>query len=193
MAMYQSKQSVTKSLPTCAVSELLRAQRPQLSTWYATPLTDSQLAQLLSACQQELQTRLCNGGSCFALHVLQLVCRFRQQAGVELAYQQLRTSAQDVSEQALLELVYGQLLTSRKMTGAHRHLADGFSLAAPVLSSTEYFQLVRRHELLGWLALSDVASAPQALAALLAEAAVIKKLQGGAALPRGSAHRDTLG
>ena len=156
-------------------------------------MTDSQLAQLLSVCQQELQTRLCNGGSCFALHVLQLVCRFQRQANVELAYQQLRTSAQDASEQALLELVYGQLLASRKKTGAHQHLADGFALAAAVLSSTEYFQLVRRHELLGWLVLSDAASVPQPLDALLAEAAVIKKLQGDAGLPHSLAHRDTLG
>ena len=193
MTMYQQKQVVTEPGQNCAVTALLHQQCPQLSEWYATPLTRSRLVTLQSALQQELQTRLCNGACCYALHVLQLVCRFQCRIDVELDYQQLLAAVQNVPEQALLELVYGQLLASCKQTGAHQHLADGFTLAAEYLSSADYFRLVRQHELLGWLALADTASAPQQLQSLLAEAAVIKQLQGDTGVPFGATHRDTLG
>ena len=193
MTMYQQKQSVTEPGQSCAVTALLHQQCPQLSEWYATPLTRSRLVYLQSALQQELQTRLCNGASCFALHLLQFVCRFQYRIDVQLDYQQLLAAVQNVPEQALLELVYGQLLASCKQTGAHQHLANGFALAAEYLSSTDYFRLVRQHELLGWLALADTASAPQQLQSLLAEAAVIKQLQGDTGVSFGATHRDTLG
>ncbi len=191
--MYQQKQVVTEHGQNCAVTALLHQQCPQLSEWYATPLTRSRLVYLQPALQQELQTRLCNAASCYALHILQLVCRFQCRIDVELDYQQLLAAVQNVPEQALLELVYGQLLASCKQTGAHQHLADGFALAAEYLSSADYFRLVRQHELLGWLALADAASAPQQLQSLLTEAAVIKQLQGDTGVPFGATHRDTLG
>lgn len=193
MTMYQQKQAVTEPGQGCAVTTLLHQQCPQLSEWYATPLTRSRLVYLQSALQQELQTRLCNGASCYALHLLQFVCRFQYRIDVQLDYQQLLAAVQNVPEQALLELVYGQLLASCKQTGAHQHLADGFALAAEYLSSADYFRLVRQHEMLGWLALADTASAPQQLQSLLAEAAVIKQLQGDTGVPFGATHRDTLG
>ena len=191
--MCQQKQSVTEPGQSCAVTALLHQQCPQLSEWYATPLTRNRLVSLQSALQQELQTRLCNGASCYALHLLQFVCRFQYRIDVQLDYQQLLAAVQNVPEQALLELVYGQLLASCKQTGAHQHLADGFALAAEYLSSADYFRLVRQHELLGWLALADTASAPQQLQSLLAEAAVIKQLQRDTGVPFGATHRDTLG
>ena len=193
MTICQQKQAVTKPGQNCAVTALLHQQCPQLSEWYATPLTRGQLVYLQSAVQQELQRRLCNGVCCSALHLLQLVCRFHYRFDVELDYQQLLAAVQTVPEQALLELVYGQLLASCKQTGAHQHLADGFALAAEYLSSADYFRLVRQHELLGWLALADSASAPQQLQSLLAESAVIKQLQGDTGVPFGATHRDTLG
>jgi hypothetical protein len=193
MTICQQKQSITESWQGCAISTLLHEPPPRLSAWYATPLTRRQLANLQSATQQELQTRLCNGASCYALHVLQFVFRFQQQVDVEPGYQQLLAAAQNVPEQALLELVYGQLLASCKQTGALQHLANGFALAAGFLSSTDYFRLLRQHESLGWLRFATTASAPQSLQFLLTEAAVIKQLQGETGVPFEAAHLDTLG
>ena len=193
MSMCQLKQSVSEPGQGCPVTALLHHRQPLLSAWYAAPLSRDKVTRLQVAVQDELQTRLCNAASCFQLHVVRLVCRFQRQADVELEYQQLLTAVQDASEQALLELVYGQLLTSCKQAGAHQHLADGFVLAADYLSSTDYFQLLRQHELLAWLPLSETPSLPQQLASLLAEAAVIKQLQGGADVQFGRAHLDTLG
>lgn len=191
--MCQLKHAVTESFRDCDAAALLHRHMPSLSAWYANPLSAEQAVQLQLAAQRELQARLCSGASCFPLHVLQLVCRFQRQLAIELDYRQLLAAVEDVREQALLELVYGQLLASRKLSGAHQHLADGFVLAADCLSSTDYFQLLRQHELLDWLVLSDTACLPQSQADLLAEAAVIKQLRGVAGAPFVSTHLDTLG
>ena len=193
MIICQQKQSITEFLQGSAISALLRESPLALSAWYATPLTRHQLAKLQFATQQELQTRLRNGASCYAVHVLQFVFRFQQQVDVEPGYQQLRAVAQNIPEQALLELVYGQLLASCKQTGALQHLEDGFALAAEFLSSTDYFRLLRQHELLGWLRFAASASVSQPLQSLLAEAAVIKQLQGESGVAFEAAHLDTLG
>jgi len=193
MAICQQKQSITEPWQGGAISALLHESPLALSAWYATPLTRRQLAKLQSATQQELQTRLRNGAPCYAVHVLQFVLRFQQQVDVEPGYQLLQAAAQNVPEQALLELVYGQLLASCKQTGAREHLADGFALAAGFLSSTDYFRLLRQHELLGWLRFAATASVSQPLQSLLAEAAVIKQLQGETGVAFEVAHLDTLG
>jgi hypothetical protein len=193
MSIYQLKQPVSEHGQGRAATALLCVRRPLLSAWYGTPLSRDRVACLQVAAQDELQARLCSGTPCFQLHVLQLVCRFQGQADVGLAYEKLLTAAQDVFEQALLELVYGQLLISCKKAGAHQHLADGFVLAADYLASADYFQLVRQHELLACLPLSEIPSLPQPLESLLAEAAVIKQLQGGTGAQFGRTHLDTLG
>ena len=96
-------------------------------------------------------------------------------------------------DRALLELVYGQLLMGRKLSPAGEHLARGFRLAVPWLSSAGYFELVRRHERLDCLRLTDTPAPPQGLAALLAEAAVVQRLQTGGRGRRPNEHRDTVG
>ncbi|MDE2089269.1 MAG: hypothetical protein KGJ12_04550, partial [Gammaproteobacteria bacterium] len=80
-------------------------------------------------------------------------------------------------DQALVELVYGQLLMSRKLYGAMEHLTAGFARAANLFAPDEYFSVLKRHALLGHLSLSERPSAPQDLASLLTEAAVIRRLE----------------
>ena len=150
-------------------------------------------ADLHASCEQALQSRLRDGAPCFQLRVLQLVCHFWLTQAITLEYERLQVSATGSDAQALLELVYGQLLFSCKYRQAHRHLERGFSLAAPLLGAADYFQLVRRHELLGYLSRSDTPSLPQPLDALLAEAAVIRRLQQGVGRQYPCAHLDTVG
>ncbi len=95
--------------------------------------------------------------------------------------------------QALVELVYGQLLISRKLAGALEHLDRGFTLAIPRLESGEYFTLLRRHELLRALPLHATASAAQSLSDLLTEARVIRRLQPHGRRRTAHPHDDTLG
>lgn len=193
MPVHQLKQAVTGTDLGCTAAGLLHGQRPLLSVWYGDPLSRASAARLQAVAQRELQARLCATAPCFQVHVLQLVCQSRAQAGIELAYEKLRPAANDTHDLALLELVYGQLLTSCKKTGASQHLAEGFALAASHLATADYFALLRQHELLACLPLSDTPSLPQDLASLLAEAAVIKQLQAGECQPYRQAHRDTVG
>lgn len=193
MPSYQLKQSVTGVGQGFAAGGLLHGQRPLLSVWYGQPLSRERATALHAVAQSELQVRLRKGTPCFQIHLLQLVCHFRHQVGSVQEYEKMQMVATDTFELALLELVYGQLLTSCKQAGAHQHLADGFALAVDYLASDEYFQLLRQHELLGWLPLSETPSLPQELASLLAEAAVIRQLQEGGGMQCTSTHLDTTG
>ena len=191
--MYQLKQSVTEPRHGCVAARLLRQKSPLLSAWYANPLSPDTVAGLQAALQRELQARLCSGAPCFQCHVLQLVCHFQEQVDASFEYEELQTAASNMLEQALLELVYGQLLMSCKQTGASKHLADGFTLAAGELASVDYFQLVKQHELLAFLPLSDTPSLPQDLEPLLAEAGVIKQLRDSDCKQYRLPHLDTVG
>ena len=74
-----------------------------------------------------------------------------------------------------------------------QYLARGFSLAVPYLESAEYFTLLRRHELLAGLHLTDTPSPPAPLQNLLAEAAVVGCMQQSDRRHVRALNLDTLG
>lgn len=172
---------------------LLTGQLPPLSGWYGEPLGVAMAASLHARAQDALQQRLCVNRAAFPLHVLQLACDFWRHEYGTTAYETLAAAAGGRRDQALLELVYGQLLMARKLHQADSHLAHGFGLAVPWLASASYFELVRRHELLSFLRLTDRAAEAQGLAALLSEAAVIRRMRDRMSHSRTGEHRDTVG
>jgi hypothetical protein len=177
----------------CTAAGLLKTAWPSLAGWYADPIAAPDARALLDTAQRRLQSRLCRGGRCFPLHVLGMICHHWLQPVSALEYQQLSTLTCDDSERALVELVYGQLLISGKRLPARQHLERGFSLAARHLETADYFLLLRRHELLGFLPLSGMSAIPQDLRSLLNEAAVIKRLREGERRHHTNTHHDTLG
>jgi len=182
------------SLPKpVAAASLLGRERPSLAGWYADPPAQGVAEALHAGAEQALQARLRAGEPGFQLRVLQLVCNFWLAEAITLEYRRLLDVAADARELALLELVHGQLLVSCKSWQAQQHLERGFALAVPLLEAADYFHLVRRHELLGYLCMSDTPSLPQTLDALLAEAAVIRRLQQGTGRQHYCAHLDTVG
>jgi hypothetical protein len=178
--------------PIHPAERLLDAPQPSLSDWYGEPLNAAAATCLHTRAQLALQARLYANHGVFALHVLQFACDYWRRNGAP-AYDTLLAAAGSRREQALLELVYGQLLIGRKLRVASMHLARGFELAAPWLASADYFELVRRHELLACLRLTDVPSLPQGLAALLAEAVVVRRLRNTNHRHSVGTHCDTLG
>jgi len=174
-------------------ASLLAPVQASLSAWYAEPLAGAVAKNIEAAAALALQQCLRAGAPCFQLQLLQLLCRFWQAGAVARDYAQLMVAADGTRERALLELVYGQLLVCRKYRQAHRHLQSGFSLAATQLAAADYFTLLRRHELLGYLCLADTPAPPRDLDALLAEAAVIRRLCGEHGREYRSAHLDTVG
>lgn len=181
-----------ESLP---LALLLAGAPASLAEWFATPLTADAARTLQKQAQQTIQHALRHGEPVFPVQVLEMLCRGHSGVDTAELYQaQLRSAASDY-ESALLELAYGQLLASFKRPAALQHLAAGFRLAAPLVSSQEYFRLLRRHEMLATLVYSGVADRALDLPDLLAEAAVIARLrQGDRSRSRSpSEHLDTLG
>ena len=191
--MNHEKQLVEAANASPIAARLLGRQAPSLSDWYGDPVSKDVAQGLAAIAQDELRTRLCEGGACFQLHVLLLICHFREGRGIELEYEQLAASCGIKRERALLELVYGQLLISCKCRDAVQHLNIGFSLAVDFLDSSDYFRLVRQHELFDYLPVSPKPSPPLKLESLLSEAGVIKRLQEGAGRRYDNTHHDTVG
>ena len=175
------------------VARLLGRQAASLSDWYGDPVSKDAAQTLAAIAQSGLRSRLCQGGDCFQLHVLLLAADFWMGGSPGLGYEQLAAAAANNRERALLELVYGQLLISCKCRHALQHLGCGFSLAVDFLGTSDYFRLVRQHELLALLPASTGPSAPLDLESLLTEAAVIKRLQAGTGRRYDHAHHDTVG
>jgi len=187
------KQSVTDGPRQGPLARLLACEGYSLADWYATPLSPAQAGTLLSLTQQAIQGRLRRGGSCIPLQLLLAICRFwleEQRARTALYWPYPAGSAREV---ALQELVHGQLLVSRKLRPAEVHLSLGFRAAAPLLETSDYFRLLREHELLACLPLSGQPATAQDLPALLNEAAVIRCLQRGDRRRPAWPHLDTLG
>lgn len=184
---------ITQAIPGHPAADLLRPQRPSLAAWYARPLAAGKLARLQLAAAAGLQSRLCKGGSSFRPQLLQLVCCSLAGTDIEPGYRQLSATVHDARDTALLELVYGQLLISRKLRPAIKHLEQGFLRAARYLESGDYLRLLRRHDLLGNLVLTGTPADPQPLDALLSEAAVIRRLREHTGRRIQDTHHDTVG
>jgi hypothetical protein len=171
----------------------LGERQASLATWYGEPLSASDAERLNAGTGKALRFSLCAGMPVFQLQLQQLLGHYWMDVSIALEYRQLAASATDKRDRALLEIVYGQLLFSRRQSPALLHLDRGFSLAADHFAATDYFLLVRRHDLLRHIPLSDVRVAPQGLQSLLAEAAVIRQLQGAGRHIRSESHYDTIG
>jgi hypothetical protein len=168
---------------------------PQVSlvAWYGDPMDNADAEQLVAETEKTLTHCLCAGLPVFRLQVTKLLCHYWMDFCILPEYRQLTALAGGERDRALLELVYGQLLLSRRRMPALQHLDCGFRLAAGYLEATDYFLLVRRHDLLRYLPLSAAGVAPQGLQSLLAEAAVIRRLQGARRNTCSVSHSDTLG
>ncbi len=166
-----------------------------LARWYGLVLDAGAAEQLVGQCRVQLRL-----GNISAFHGFWLECevmkgRFWLEGGCEADYQYLKVKAEGAVESALLELVYGQLLMSRKLCSANFHLDKGFWLAAGLLSARDYFRVLRRHRDLECLVLTDTPAPPRTLEELIKEAGVIRRLTRGEAgicnNPKG--HGDTVG
>jgi hypothetical protein len=175
------------------VSSLFEQVPPSLSAWYADPLDTGLAGDLLARAEAGQQACLRAGESCFRLRILAIICHAWLGSEPEIPGEELAALAGDGHESALLDLVQGQLLASRKISGAMEYLHNGFRLAAPHLGPREYFGLLYQHELLGNLPYSRESSVPQSLASLLNEAAVINRLRSEERKFCTCSHRDTAG
>lgn len=184
--------NITKDAAWTAAA-LLRESPAPLSAWYGNPMTAESAEHLLSRARMQQQERLRAGAASFQLQLLETLCHDWLGTGTDKGFAEPGALAGRRHERALLRLVRGQLLASRKACGATTYLTAGFREAAPLLESADYFALVRQHELLEYLPWSEKPSMALALDELLTEAAVIKQLRSGQTDMRACLHQDTVG
>lgn len=167
----------------------------RLSAWYARPLDPGAAAALLATAHAQLHRPRATLRPAFPWLLWRLVARFWLGRCVEADRRNLPAAARDGRDRALADLVYGQLLMSRKLERAPRYLEAGFHALVPWLTAREYLQVLRRHERLGDLVLRPSPSPPRDLETLLIEAAVIRRLAGPAPRRRRyhGSHCDTAG
>lgn len=165
-----------------------------LAGWYATPLEAAIAGRLSEQLRRAEQRALAGNQAVYAARLGLLIAGFWSGRQVENDHRSLRATATS-AQQALADLVYGQLLVSCKRSGAQQLLKLGFAAAAGQLAATDYFAVLKRHELLTHLVLTPTGSPPQALADLLVEAKIIKQLKDKARRGRSfpDTHDDTLG
>jgi hypothetical protein len=164
-----------------------------LAAWYASPLTEIQAAALQTQARQLQQRTLTSGVSALAPRLADMIAGFWLGRVVAHDHRSLIATS-PTTDLAAVELVYGQLLMSRKLASAMWHLDRGFELASATLAPAAYFLLLRRHEQLRNLVLTSAGALPQTLPELLQEARIIQSLQsaGGRQRNRRHPHEDTL-
>lgn len=162
------------------LSVLLSGQTASLASWFAGPLTPQQAEVWLETIRHQVRRAVIEGQDLCAVRLAELVVRYWYGYGIDADYQNMLALRRERREGAMLELCYGQLLIARKNNMAWQHLDSGFQLAAHILRPEEYFVVLKRHELLRLLVLSEHPSAPLRLDELLTEARVIQQLKGPA-------------
>ena len=158
-----------------------------LGHWYADPIDAETAHRLLERC------RVHRRGRRPFTRALELAARFQLNESIDFDYRLLVDELRPHPHAAaLLELVYGQLLISRKLRAGITHLKRAEQLAARLFAPGDYFTVIERHELLAELALGDAPSPPLPLESLLTEARVIRRLRGPRRPIPVSDHSDTM-
>ena len=158
-----------------------------LGHWYADPIDAETAHRLLKHCHARRRGRRP------ITRTLELAARFQLNEAIDFDYRLLADELRPHPHTAaLLELVYGQLLISRKLRAGLNHLKRAERLAARLFTPGDYFTVVERHELLAELALDDTPSPALPLESLLTEAHVIRRLRGPRRPIPVSDHSDTM-
>lgn len=176
------------------IPEIWRQQTLCLSAWQAEPVSQATASEMLEGVRVHLQHAYHNGSETPILKIMEMTALFQLGQYQYADFNNLMCTLDSEKYRALACLVYGQLLVSQKYSGAHEMLKQGFDRIQPWLQADEYFTLLKRHQQLASLALSQSGSDALSLQELLNEAAVVRKLQGEV---RDRTHRgkqtDTLG
>ncbi|HEY9147811.1 MAG TPA: hypothetical protein VIQ22_02280 [Gammaproteobacteria bacterium] len=149
-----------------------------LGRWYADPLSPDEARQLLKQTEQREEKRKRHGGGTLICGLQRMVARFWLGGDIADDYQLLRPAAARTAHgEALLKLVYGQLLSSRKLAAGLPHLESGFRRATSLFAAGDYLEVMNRHRLLRQLPLTDTPVPAEPLETLLTTARVIERMR----------------
>ena len=174
------------------LQHLLSGRTLSLAAWLADPLPASDAETWSGTIRQQLRTCHARGRPCFQVRLAEIIARHWRGQDTAMNYQNLLAILDSDRHRAQLDLCYGQLLIACKRLGAWRYLDDGFQRSANLLGSEEYFTVLRRHNRLRYLSLSENGADPVELDGLLREAAVISRLTGRGRRLVNAKHQDTV-
>lgn len=148
-----------------------------LGRWYAEPQDADEAQRVFVEVSQRMERRLRHGGGTLCCRLLLMRAKFWQGMEISSDYESLRHLARRSAHgRVLLELVYGQLLLSRRLAAGITHLERGFRLAANLFTASDYLLVMNRIRLLRQLPLSDSPVKAQPLESLLTSAKVIERM-----------------
>ncbi len=176
------------------INQLMRCEPPGLAVWMAYPADVETALCSLGRLQQRIRAGNLDEKAVFTLRLGEIIARFWAGKDIEAGYKNLLALLDGAQQESVLELCVGQLLMARKLLPAWEHLERGFQLAAHLLEPEDYFLVMKRHDLLRQLSLSQQGMEAVDLETLLSEARVIASLR-GKATRRGEiapGHQDTV-
>jgi hypothetical protein len=149
-----------------------------LGSWYADPLSPDESTTLFEQSEKREARRKRHGGNTLACKIQKMIAEFWLDRDIRDTYQMLKPAAERSAHgRALLELIYGQLLLSRRLSDGLTHLDHGFRLAANLFTAGDYLEVMNRHRLLRQLPLADTPATAEPLEALLISAQVIERMK----------------
>ncbi len=149
-----------------------------LGRWYADPLERNAAHRLLKRADSRRVRCARRGAPCRVCDLMRLVAGFWLGLDTEGAYERLWADASaPIHSRILTRQIYGQLLMSRRLTGAHEHLTAAFAAASDLFTPGDYFTVMHRNAILRHLPLSKQPLPPLGLKQLLDTARVAAELQ----------------
>jgi len=146
-----------------------------LSDWYAQPTTVEAAEESLKAVRQRRKQQ---ESDILSLRIEEIIARYWLGRDIRGDVQNYQASYQSEAHRALITIIYGQLLMSRKREGAMEYLDEGFRMAINHFQGAAYLEVMRRHDQLRYIVLGPQPLPGLSLKELLQEAEVIKKLKG---------------
>lgn len=156
-----------------------------LGAWHAEPL-NAAAAQALLARAQQRNYRGQRQRRCRTCVLQELIARYWLGEEINALYRHaLPLLQRSAHGRALLEIITGQLLLSRRLNGARQHLDNGFHRASRLFTPSAYLAVLNRQQQLAPLPLSETPLPAATLAELLTTAQVIARMEGGRRRPQG--------
>ncbi|MEW6645584.1 MAG: hypothetical protein AB1450_00070 [Pseudomonadota bacterium] len=156
-----------------------------LGMWHGDPL-DTAAAQALRVRAQQRQRRGQRQRRCRTCLLQDLIAGYWLGEDIAALHRHaLPLLQRSAHSRALLELITGQLLLSRRLNGARQHLERGFHLASGLFTPADYLTVLKRQQQLASLPLADTPLPAATLAQLLTTAQVIERMEGGRRRPQG--------
>lgn len=150
-----------------------------LAGWHAAPLTRTQAQKLLRDVQSRRKRAMLHAEDCCMCQTEEFAAHFWLNQSLQKSFGMAVQTEVGQARVALLLLTYGQLLVASKLNIAFEYLDKGLLQAANLLSPTDYFKVLNRHELLSVLPLFPEARPPADLVSLENEARILLRLKKG--------------